>query len=136
VVNMARLYSALATDGEAAQPEVARRKPVRTRILSLSPDQMDGLRAALAGVVSSGTAQSAAIHGVVLAGKTGTAQNSQEPEHDHAWFVGFAPADDPKIVVAVMLEFGGHGPRAANIASSIIKAYLKVEPTRHINTEG
>ena len=39
---------------------------------------------------------------------------------DHAWFVGFAPADDPKIVVAVLLEFGEHGYRAARIASKII----------------
>jgi penicillin-binding protein 2 len=50
--------------------------------------------------------------------------------------VGFAPADDPKIVVAVLIEFGQHGTRAARIASDIIKDYLKVAPTQHINTEG
>ena len=74
----------------------------------------------------SGTANSASIQGVVLAGKTGTAQNSHG--NDHAWFVGFAPADDPKIVVAVMVEFGEHGYVAARYASKIIEFYLK-QPT-------
>lgn len=136
VVNMARFYTALATDGEAVRPEIARHKPVRTRLFTLTENQMLGLRAALAGVVSQGTAQSAQIHGVVLAGKTGTAQNAQDPIHNHAWFVGFAPADDPKIVVAVLLEFGGHGPRAARIASEIIQKYLKAVPTQHLTTDG
>jgi cell division protein FtsI/penicillin-binding protein 2 len=94
------------------------------------------LRAALAGVISNGTAGSARIQGVVLAGKTGTAQNSEDPIHHHAWFVGYAPAGDPKIVVAVMIEFGGHGTRAARIASKIIQSYLHVEPTTLINTDG
>ncbi|HMA01865.1 MAG TPA: penicillin-binding protein 2 [Gemmatimonadaceae bacterium] len=136
VVSMARFYTALATDGNAAKPEVVRDKPERTQILQLTPDQFNGLRAALAGVVSNGTAGSARIQGVVLAGKTGTAQNSEDPLHHHAWFVGYAPAGDPKIVVAVMIEFGGHGTRAARIASKIIQSYLHVEPTTMINTDG
>lgn len=137
VVNMARFYTALATDGMAAKPEIVRRNPQRTRIFQISDRQMAGLRDAMAGVVSArGTAGSAAIRGVVLAGKTGTAQNGQDPKNDHAWFVGFAPFEDPKIVVAVMLEFGGHGWRAARIASKIIESYLKVEPTQLIATEG
>ena len=55
---------------------------------------------------------------------------------DHAWFVGFAPADDPKIVVAVMIEFGGHGTRSAHIASKIIEHYLKKATRQMISTEG
>jgi len=136
VVNMARFYTALATDGTAAKPEIVKDKPVRTQILQLTPEQLTGLRSALAGVITHGTAGSAAIQGVVLAGKTGTAQNAQDPLHNHAWFVGFAPANDPKIVVAVMLEFGGHGTRAARIASKIIESYLKVAPATYIDTEG
>jgi len=46
------------------------------------------------------------------------------------------PADDPKIVVAVMLEFGGHGTRAANIASAIIAHYLHSNITSTLQTEG
>jgi penicillin-binding protein 2 len=137
VVNMARFYTALATDGTAAQPMIVKGTPKRQRLFTLTADQMLGLRTALAGVVGEGgTAASARIRGVVLAGKTGTAQNSQDPLHHHAWFVGFAPADDPKIVVAVMLEFGGHGTRAARIASSIISEYLNVVPTQLLETEG
>jgi penicillin-binding protein 2 len=138
VVNMARFYTALATDGSAARPEIVRRsRPERQRVFALTADQMSGLRAALSGVVSArGTAASAAIQGVLLAGKTGTAQNSQDLKNDHAWFVGFAPAEDPKIVVAVMLEFGGHGWRAARVASKIIERYLKVAPTQMLSTEG
>jgi penicillin-binding protein 2 len=136
VVSMARFYTALATDGSAAKPEVVRDKAERTQILQLSAEQLTGLRAALAGVISNGTAGSARIEGVVLAGKTGTAQNTEDPLHHHAWFVGYAPAGDPKIVVAVMLEFGGHGTRAARIASKIIQSYLHVAPTSFINTDG
>ena len=136
VANMARFYTALATDGTAATPQIVRHAPDRERLFTLTQTQMDGVRAAMAGVVSAGTARSAAIQGVVLAGKTGTSQNSEDPNRDHAWFVGFAPADHPKIVVAVMLEFGLHGTRAARIASKIVEAYLKVEPKQLLNTEG
>ncbi len=136
VVNMARFYTALATDGRAAKPEIVHSDPEREKLITLTPDQMDGLRAALAGVVSRGTAAASRLDGVVLAGKTGTAQNSAGPDKDHAWFVGFAPADDPKIVVAIMLEFGLHGSRAARIASSIIGFHLKQQPEQLLSTDG
>jgi penicillin-binding protein 2 len=130
VVNMARFYTALATDGHVARPEVVRRAPERTRIFRLTDAQMEALRLAMADVVTSrGTAASAAIRGVTLAGKTGTAQNAQDATRDHAWFVGFAPAEQPTIVVAVMIEFGLHGYRAARIASRIIEHHLKARVT-------
>ena len=135
VVNMARLYTALATDGDAAQPSVVRSTPHHTRLYQLDSAQLAGVRGALAGVVSRGTAAASRIQGIVLAGKTGTAQSGPKTG-DHAWFVGFAPADDPKIVVAVMLEFGGHGTRAARIASKIIEHYLKVSAQQFLQTEG
>lgn len=129
VANMARFYTALATDGHAATPTVVRRAPKRNRVMSLTPADMQSLREALAGVVSErGTAGGSRIEGVVLAGKTGTSQAGGTLA-DHAWFVGFAPAENPKILVAVLLEFGGHGWRAARIASAIISHYLKVTPT-------
>ncbi|MBI3567132.1 MAG: penicillin-binding protein 2 [Gemmatimonadetes bacterium] len=139
VVNMARFYTALATDGSAARPQVVRAPPDRERIFQLDSVQMAGLRAALAGVVSRGTAAASRIQGIVLAGKTGTAQSGRfkgGAELNHAWFVGFAPADDPKIVVAVMLEFGGHGTRAAHIAAKIIEHYLKATPQQFLSTDG
>ena len=128
VLNMARFYTALATDGKLATPSVVKRPGVRDSIMSLSTVQLAALREAMAGVVrAGGTAASAAIVGVRLAGKTGTAQNAQDPTRDHAWFVAMAPAEDPTLVVAVMLEFGGHGTRAARIASHIVEHYLKVK---------
>jgi penicillin-binding protein 2 len=135
VLNMARFYTALATDGSSARPEVVRRAPERTRIMNLTPEQMAGLRRAMGDVVSGrGTAGSAAIEGVQLAGKTGTAQN--ETPRDHAWFVGFAPQEDPQIVVAVMLWQGEHGYSAARIASKVISHYLKRPAITPLNVEG
>jgi len=72
----------------------------------------------------------------VIAGKTGTAQNSENPNLDHAWFVGFAPADNPKIVVAVFLEFGVHGYYAARVTSKMIGRYLGYGGEAKVNTEG
>jgi penicillin-binding protein 2 len=76
-------------------------------------------------VGAGGTAAAAEISGVRLAGKTGTAQNPHGP--DHGWFVGFAPVENPRIVVAVLLEHGLHGSRAALIASKIVEHYLKAK---------
>jgi penicillin-binding protein 2 len=137
VANMARFYTALATDGHVARPEIVRRNPERTRIFKLTDAQMDGLRRSMIGVVSSaGTANSARIEGVTLAGKTGTAQNAENPNVDHAWFVGFAPAENPQIVVAVFLEFGEHGYAAAQVASKLIGRYLKKDTVLPPTTEG
>lgn len=139
VVNVARFYTALAEGGVAATPRVASGAARPERLFDLDSASIGDLRAALAGVVSRGTAQSARINGVVMAGKTGTAQSgvfSGGVEQNHAWFAGFAPADAPKIVVVVMLEFGGHGTRAARIASRIMEHFLKVMPLQFIRTEG
>jgi penicillin-binding protein 2 len=136
VANVARFYTALATDGSVARPEIVRRPAERTKIMNLTDAQMKGLRDALSSVVSRGTAAASAtrVEGVLIAGKTGTAQNPPNP--DHAWFVGFAPAEDPKIVVAVMVEFGGHSTRAVHIASKIIEHYFKRPAIQGMQTEG
>jgi penicillin-binding protein 2 len=124
VVSMARFYTALASGGWSTTPSIVARTVDRKRVFTLSDSQMAGLRDALAGVVSArGTAGSATLQGVIVAGKTGTAQNPGNP--DHAWFVGFAPKDDPKIVVAVFVEYGEHGYVAARIATKVIQHYLK-----------
>lgn len=131
VINMATFYAALATDGSMVTPSVARQEtPRRERVLELTEEQLASLREAMLDVVSSrGTAGSARVEGIPIAGKTGTAQNSHGP--DHAWFVGFAPADDPQIVVAVMLEFGQTGGAAARLASRVFERYLRA-PTAPI----
>ncbi len=126
-LNMARFYTALATDGAAATPQIVTHTPARTQILHLTPEQLQGLQLALADVVSRGTAAGAQIKGLTIAGKTGTAENPPHP--DNAWFVGYAPADNPKIVVAIMIEEGLHGTVAARVATKMMERYLKAKLT-------
>jgi penicillin-binding protein 2 len=134
LINMARFYTALATDGKAAKPEIVSRNPERTQIMNLTETQMIGMRLAMAGVVSDrGTANSARVEGISVAGKTGTAQNPPNP--DHAWFMGFAPADKPTILVGVFVEYGLHGSVAAGIATKVMAHYLKVRTAPIVTTE-
>jgi penicillin-binding protein 2 len=75
-------------------------------------------------VVESGTAAGSRIPGIIMCGKTGTAQNSKG--EDNSVFVAFAPRDNPKIAIAVVVENGGQGARwAAPIASFIVEKYLR-----------
>jgi penicillin-binding protein 2 len=140
VVNMARFYTALATDGYAAKPEIVRRRPERTKLIDLPADQMAILRDAMSRVTAAGgTAASAALSGgVVFAGKTGTSQiaSLEKGLCDHAWFVGFAPADKPRIVVSVVIECGAHGYLAARVAAAIAGRYLGVTPALMMQTQG
>lgn len=126
-INMAKFYTALATDGYAATPQIVAREPQREKILNLTPEQLQGIKDALSDVVSRGTAAGAQIKGLTIAGKTGTAQvNGQK---DNAWFVGYAPADNPKIVVAIIVEEGLHGSSAARVATKLMERYLKTSLT-------
>jgi penicillin-binding protein 2 len=141
VVSMAKFYTALATDGRFARPGIARVAPTRTPLYQLSRQQDSALKEALAAVVEAGgTAGASALVGMKLAGKTGTAQNAAGEDADHGWFVGYAPAGDPanppKIVVALLIEFGEHGSRAARIASAIIAHYLGVKTQLSTWAEG
>ncbi len=94
--------------------------------LPLAAEHLALVSAALHSVVneSGGTGNAAAIAGLDIAGKTGTAQviaqerridneNLAPENRDHAWFASFAPADDPRLVVVVFVENGGAGSRAA-----------------------
>ena len=75
-------------------------------------------------VVKEGTGTSAAINGVEVCGKTGTAQHGVSQLSD-SWFIGFAPYDNPQIAVAVIVENGGYGAGiAASIASQVMKSAL------------
>jgi len=75
-------------------------------------------------VVDHGTALGSKISGIVMCGKTGTAQNPHG--EDHSVFVAFAPRDNPKIAIAVVVENSGEGSKwAAPIASFIVEKYLR-----------
>jgi peptidoglycan glycosyltransferase len=77
-------------------------------------------------VVAKGTGKNAAVAGITVAGKTGTADHNKANAEPHSWFIGFAPYEDPQIAFAVIVEEGGTGgSAAAKIASGVVKAALK-----------
>ncbi|WP_134324170.1 peptidoglycan D,D-transpeptidase FtsI family protein [Cumulibacter soli] len=92
---------------------------------AVSEDIADDITEMMISVVQEGSGTQAQVPGVTVAGKTGTAEVA-EGVNDHTWFTGFAPADDPKIAVAVFIRNGGGtgGEMSAPIASQIISAYL------------
>ncbi|MFS0894776.1 peptidoglycan D,D-transpeptidase FtsI family protein [Microbacterium sp. 179-I 3D3 NHS] len=96
---------------------------------AMEADQADEITAAMVASVSNGAAQGARIDGIDVAGKTGTAENGNRPHT--LWFTGFAPADDPAVAVAVVVEDGGGQGQsgsgdtiAAPIAKKVIEAVL------------
>jgi len=93
--------------------------------IGISRKSFDIVRRAMYLVVNgAGTATNIKLPDIAIAGKTGTAQNPHGK--DHAIFVGFAPYDNPKIAIAVIVENAGFGSTvAAPIARDIIKAYLQ-----------
>jgi len=142
VINMARFYSALATDGSEPTPMIKRGKPERTAAIRLAPDELAALRQAMMGVVAAGgTAAGAAIKGVTVAGKTGTAQTMRYDKNGkplyYAWFAGMAPANDPKIVVVVMVpNVTFEGATSATFATKIMAHYLHVPITNQVENTG
>jgi peptidoglycan glycosyltransferase len=92
---------------------------------AVSVDVANQLTEMMVSVVDNGSGRAARIQGVKVAGKTGTAQVSEDVA-DHTWFMGFAPADEPEIAVAVFVANGGGtgGERSAPIARQVIQAYL------------
>lgn len=89
------------------------------------------LRDMMVSVVQSGTGTAAQLPGTSVAGKTGTAQARESSAGPTVWFTGFAPADDPRVAVAVLVEDGGSagsgatgGSVAAPIARSVLQAAL------------
>ena len=121
----------------APQGEVLREyPPLVRRTIPISPETIEFVREALWGVVHSpgGTGGRARVEGFNVAGKTGTSQIVQRKEgkpeptslemQDHAWFACFAPAFNPEIVVAVLVEHGGGGgAAAAPVAKQVLERY-------------
>jgi len=148
------VYAAIANGGRLYLPQVVnmvetsdgeilwRFIPQEIGRLPISQANLKILKDALKGVVNEngGTGWPARIPGVNVAGKTGTAQvirlkentprrkpqDTPYEQRDHAWFVGFSPAENPEIAVAVLVEHGGFGAEgAAPVAREVMKAYLK-----------
>jgi len=130
---MATMMSGVAT-GRLPRPHLARADtPPEPKPLAVSPGTLAVVRSALQDVVEEGTGRRASLGLISVAGKTGTAQvfkksagidadKLPKDERDHAWFVGYAPADRPEIAFAVVVEHGGHG---GTTAAPIVKRVLE-----------
>ncbi|ADD03011.1 Peptidoglycan glycosyltransferase [Thermoanaerobacter italicus Ab9] len=136
-LSMALVASAVANDGVMMKPHLMKyvvdsisgaviEKSTPSQYLNpISKKVAYTIKQLMIGAVNDkeGTGKAAQISGVTVAGKTGTAENPHGAPH--AWFVGFAPAENPQIVVSVIVENGGQGGKvAAPIARDIIRAYL------------
>lgn len=125
----ARIIAAIANGGKLVHPSLVKSVGARQFTaepptpLALKPETLRRVARGLRAVVGEGTARSL-DPALRIAGKTGTAQNPGGA--DHAWFVGYAPREAPKIAVAVLIEHGGHGGAvAAPIAEAIIRVALQ-----------
>ena len=142
-LQVAQSYAAISRGGEVFPPRLALRSQtdegiVRneyfsgdSRQISVTSETIKAIHNSLISVVNEpgGTAYyPVRSQKVKIAGKTGTAQvvsfKSGIQIDDHAWFVGYAPAEDPEIVVAAILEYGGHGGSAAGpVVKKVIEEY-------------
>jgi penicillin-binding protein 2 len=150
-LQMASVIGTVANDGVSIKPRLVQAVMNRTTgeraefpptvrgKVAVKPATIALIKAALADVVTKGTATRAKSSLVTIGGKTGTAQTAAlrtGPEkdipkkfRDHAWFVAFAPVDAPRIAVAVLAEHMGHGgSAAAPLAKDVIEAYVKTYP--------
>jgi len=112
--------------------------------IPINPDGFNLITDAMSRVLlPEGTAPSAHVPGVDIAGKTGSAQvvslavralhQNNEALNQNGWFVGFTPRRNPDIIVAVLFEGGEHGKLAARLATQVIKAYVdkqRRQPTK------
>lgn len=101
-------------------------KPEIYRKVDFSPDTFEIIKEGLRQTILKGTGWRANIKELEVAGKTGTAQNPHG--ETHAWFIGFAPYEDPEICITVFLENGGEGGEAAApIARAMLEKYFSIQ---------
>ena len=140
-LQMAMVAAGVANGGEVMEPYLVREvqspdlsvlRTADTSVLTpaVSGDVAAELTRMMELVVAEGSGRRAQIDGVRVAGKTGTAQHAPG-RPPHAWFIGFAPADDPQVAVAVVVEDGGNlgseatgGALSAPIAAAVMRAVL------------
>ncbi len=151
-IQLASFTATIANKGTLYQPHIVKGyKPAGSdsletvayaqKKLPISENTFDLVRNAMYGAVEQGTGKLSAVQGVKVAGKTGTAQN---PHGDnHAWFVAFAPLENPTIALAVLVENAGYGGSvSAPIAGKLIDYYINgpdttaVDSTITIETDG
>jgi peptidoglycan glycosyltransferase len=133
-LHMALVTAAVANKGEIMSPylvetvkdskgEVLQQGAAHRWLSATTPEISETIKDGMVDAVRSGTATGAGVAGVQVAGKTGSAQNPHG--RTHAWFIGFAPADQPRLAVAVLVENAGSGGAvAAPAAGRLISAAL------------
>lgn len=119
-------YSAVATQGKMFRLIKPGRQtaPALARIVPLHPGTFAVLGEGLHQCVQNGLCRGAAVEGVPVAGKTGTAAARDGSGATHAWFVGYAPADSPEVALVVFLERGTGAGTAAPLAGRILQQYF------------
>ena len=134
-VQLAAYAAAIANNGTLLQPHLVNGYrdaetgkyfpfPYEKKQLPVSASTFSLIKDGMIGVVLRGTGTLAKVPGITVAGKTGTAQNPHGK--DHAWFIAFAPVENPKIAMAVLVENAGFGGSiSAPIARELIKYYLQ-----------
>ena len=143
-LQMLNATAAIANGGSLYRPTVVREirdasghvvtpfAPHLVRKLPVSPETIGIVKEGLRAAVSHGTAWAANLEGVVVAGKTGTAEFPGQRDWEgklptHAWFTAFAPFDDPEIALVVFVESGGEGSIVAvPIAAEILSQYFNL----------
>ena len=140
---MAVMISAVANGGTIYQPYIVDKiispsgenifqSQVRKKEdVSLPANAMEMLHKGLEDVVSDGTGRACYFHDLKVAGKTGTAQNPQGK--DHAWFVAYAPAENPELAIAVIVQNGGGGGAVAGpVARQMFMSYFKIKEDKAV----
>jgi penicillin-binding protein 2 len=147
-MQLLKMVSAIANGGTIYRPWVVKKvvslsgevieeyEAQAVRQVPVKPETLAFVRQAMLSVVEGGTGAKAKVPGVLIGGKTGTAQvvkKGDEKGHatlkDHGWFVSFAPVDNPKIAVVVLVENGGFGGQvAAPVAKAMYEAAFGPHP--------
>ncbi len=137
-LQLARAIGGIAVGGKWYQPHMVKKPLDQVKVAqwTLNPEHVKTVVDGMYGVVNEGggTGVRAALPHIEVCGKTGTSQlasndylkasGAGEDMRDNAWFVGFAPRDNPEIVVVALFEHGGHGQFAAAIVRDVIKAHF------------
>jgi peptidoglycan glycosyltransferase len=136
-LQMAQVAAAVAGGGRLMKPQltdrvvrkdgrVAERIDPDLQSRVMKPETADQLTAMMSRVVEEGTGTAAALSGITVAGKTGTAEVGANREFTQPWFIAFAPVDNPRMAIAVTVErtTGQGGTVAAPIAKQVLEALL------------
>jgi peptidoglycan glycosyltransferase len=137
-LQMAEVAAAVANDGKLMKPHLTDRvvdtdgrtvDDIKPEVQStvMKPSTASALTAMMEGVVNNGTGTQARIPGIRVAGKTGTAETQIGKTTNNVWFIAFAPADNPRVAIAVTMEkqIGFGGDVAAPVAKAVMESLLK-----------